>query len=77
MNFKAKMKVEGLTHYPDYPGVDEAISITMVPITSEDTKENKTFSKYTPSGNITLYITNPNLFGIKQGDIYLVDITKV
>lgn len=74
MNFKAKMEVYAVQKVD---GSDPAINVIMHPITREDTEENKTFSKYTPSGNITLYVTNPNLFGIQQGDVYLVDFTKV
>ena len=39
-------------------------------------KEDQAFSKYTPSGNMEVTITNPNVFDIfKPGAVVYVDIT--
>jgi hypothetical protein len=39
-------------------------------------EENKSFSKYTPSGSLSITITNPDAFGfISQGAEFYVDFT--
>lgn len=40
--------------------------------------EDNTYAKFTPSGEMTLLITNPALFGeFNPGDKYYLDFTKV
>ena len=42
-----------------------------------DSEENKSFSKYTPSGKLELMITNPNAEGFfKPGKEYYLDISE-
>ena len=44
---------------------------------TRDTEENKAFWKYTPSGEITVTITNPELFDhFVPGKEYYVDIEE-
>ncbi len=43
--------------------------ITMVPVV-DGSEENKSFSKYTPSGNIQLYVTNLDA-DFNFGDYYI------
>jgi hypothetical protein len=51
-----------------------ADSVVMVPVYSE---ENREWSKYTPSGELKLYISNPALEGAFQvGKEYYLDITE-
>jgi len=61
-----------------------ADSIKMQPVSGKDPygpngeSEDNTFARYTPSGDIQLSITNPELVGkIKAGDTFYVDFTKV
>jgi hypothetical protein len=51
--------------------------ITLNPVYSSDPEsENKWFAKATPSGNITLGITNPSAIGtFELGKSYYVDFT--
>lgn len=43
-----------------------------------DSEENKTWSKWTPSGGLELTITNPDAFGkLVPGGEYLLDLTPV
>jgi hypothetical protein len=38
--------------------------------------ENNTFSRWTPAADLSMIVTNPNLFGkLKEGDEYYVDFT--
>ena len=44
---------------------------------TDDSPENRTWSKYTPSGRLELQITNPAATShFAQGGVYLVTITK-
>ena len=44
----------------------------------DDNDENKSFSKYTPSGSFEMMITNEALFGnFKPDEEYYFDLTKV
>lgn len=61
MSVKAKFKIEGLVDYTKSTDRDPAIHVFMSAVTS-DSEENKTWSKWTPSGNLELYITNPECF---------------
>jgi hypothetical protein len=59
---------------PDYTG-DPYETTTLFPVT-DTTEANKSFSKYTPAGQINLTITNPAAFGFfKQGEEYDILIT--
>lgn len=67
---RAKFWVESVTKFKD----GERLNLCVV---TYDTDENKSFSKYTPTGNITLSITNENLFGkFEPGDEFYIDFTK-
>ena len=47
------------------------------PVTG-DSEENKTYSKWTPNGSLTLSITNPAAFGFFDPEYeYVVEFTKV
>lgn len=55
--------------------------VTLQPVIAQNAKgepetENASFSKYTPSGQISMSITNPNAFGFfAQGAEFYVDFT--
>lgn len=53
------------------------INVHCIPVYG-DSEENKTFSKYTPSGELRLNITNPNVVDFfEKGFEYVAVITKV
>jgi hypothetical protein len=55
-------------------GQDKGETVELIPVYG-DSEENKSFSKYTPSGKLTLTITNENLFGFYQpGKQYYLDV---
>ena len=49
-------------------------TVHMSPVT-DDTPENKTWSKYTPGGLLQMHISNPAAFSqFEQGKEYYIDI---
>lgn len=49
--------------------------VNMSPVTA-DTPENKSWSKYTPGGQLQMYITNPAAFEqFESGKEYFIDIS--
>lgn len=43
---------------------------------TEDSKEDNSYSLYTPSANMSMNVTNPELFGkFEEGKAYYFDIT--
>jgi hypothetical protein len=68
MTVKAKFKCESVTKF----GAQEDVKLT--PVTG-GSDENKSFSKYTPSGKLELSITNEALFGhFQPGQEYYLEI---
>ena len=52
--------------------------LSFQPVVGYGSEENKSFSKYTPSGSLEMTVTNPDLFGkIKSGDVFYLDFTAV
>lgn len=48
----------------------------MTPVATGSAEDN-TYSKFTPCGDLTLHITNENLYGhLNAGDAFYVDFTK-
>lgn len=71
MTILAKFKVGSTT---DFGNSNQEIKMTPVIGGSE---ENKSFSKYTPSGDIRLHITNPEVLDFfKAGQEYYVEFRK-
>ena len=77
-DMRAKMKVSAVnrTEYGE--------ELKMTPVCKSGSygedglDEDNTFAKFTPSGEMTLLITNPALFGqFNPGDRYYLDFTKV
>lgn len=67
---KAKFAVTGVNR------LQGSEIVTAIPVTS-GSEENKSFSKFTPSGKLEMYITNENLFGwFQPGEELYLDITK-
>jgi hypothetical protein len=74
---RAKFFVEDIRH-SDIPGTEQYASITMRPVfgTYGDGEVNKTWSKYTPSGQLQITITNPAAIdAFEKGKAYYLDFT--
>lgn len=73
MSVRAKFWVTGINHR--HIGDDSAVNaeVTLEPVYDD---ANKDWSKWTPSGKITMSITNPNAIAqFELGDEYFVDFT--
>lgn len=74
---RAKMRINSIEKYE----TSEALNLLAV---SKDEgypenglDENNTFAKFTPSANLSIHITNPDLVGkFKAGESYYLDFTK-
>ena len=77
MNVRAKFFVEDIRH-SDVPGTEQYASITMRPVFGSygDGKVNESWSKYTPSGQLQITITNPAAIdAFEKGKAYYLDFT--
>lgn len=69
---RAKMFVESNTQPEGY----DARSIVLRAVYS-DSEENKTFSMYTPTAQLTMWVSNPNAFNyFETGKEYYIDFTQ-
>lgn len=68
---RAKMKLYSVTAYEN--GGGETLKFTAV---SGGSPEDNSYSKFTPSGTIELFVSNPDLAGkLKPGETFYVDFT--
>jgi len=76
MSVRAKMRVTGRHEYTSVAkdaGVTQ-VTVTMQPVYDEG--ENSQWSKYTPSGELHLTITNPDAYKqFELGKAYFVDFS--
>lgn len=71
MTILAKFKVGSTTNFGN-----DNLEVKMTPVTS-GSDENKSFSKYTPTGDIRMHITNPEVLGFfEAGKEYYVEFRK-
>jgi hypothetical protein len=71
MTILAKFKVGSTTDFGN-----DNLEVKMTPVTS-GSDENKSFSKYTPTGDIRMHITNPDVLGFfEAGQEYYVEFSK-
>lgn len=80
MNIRAKLYVESTKQYGENSQVtQEEIqfrAITSGKKNADDVDEDNTFSKYTPSADFRMTVTNPALLGqFKPGQKFYVDMT--
>lgn len=67
---RAKMQIQKIEQHPTL----EILTFTAV---SNGSPEDNTYSKYTPSGSLTLRVTNPELLGkFKPSEKYYLDFSK-
>ena len=83
---RAKMVVQSVTVNPDWQDATKTSSetITMAPVSktglypADGTDEDNTYARWSPSGNLSLTIANPNLWGkFKHGQKFYLDFTEV
>lgn len=75
------MMVTDVKSFDDYKGDKQGEEIAMVPVTEkpfdgDGNSEDNSFARWTPSGGLSLAITNPSLFGVfSHGQKYYLDFT--
>lgn len=74
---RAKMIVSSVERF----GSSEKLSLTAVAKSTaypaDGTDEDNTFAKFSPSGSLTLHVTNPALLGkFNPGEKFYLDFTK-
>lgn len=81
---RAKMKVVKVESYKNDSGDTTLERLTFTAVCkdsgypSDGTDEDNTFAKWTPSADLTLSVTNPNLFGkFEKDQKYYLDFTQV
>lgn len=75
MNVRAKFKCQSVVKHPEPAHDGGFVAVSFHAVYGEG-KENKEWSKYTPSGNLTMSITNPDAFGwFEEGKEYFLDLT--
>lgn len=70
----SKVRAKFRCHFIQKADDDSYRTIHMSPVTA-DTPENKTWSKYTPGGQLQMVVSNPAAFDLfEQGKEYYIDI---
>jgi hypothetical protein len=75
---RAKFQVRSVVVNQEYPQETiEFYAVTTQPFDADGNSEDNSFSKWTPSGELKMTITNPALLGtIQPGEKYYLDFTK-
>jgi hypothetical protein len=76
MTVRAKMKCYAVQPLQSGDPNETMVEIRMIPDYSSDDPENKTWSKYTPCGEVRLFVTNPDAIKhFDPGKFYYIDFT--
>ncbi len=82
MNMRCKLYIESIKQYGQNKQVTQEElqlrAITSGKKNADDVDEDNTFSKYTPSADFRMTVTNPALLEtFKPGTVFYVDMTEV
>ena len=73
---RCKMMCEAVNHLPTGRAEDVCASVTLRAVYQDGNTENANWSKYTPSGHMTINITNPTAIdAFSPGKFYYIDFT--
>lgn len=76
---RAKMQVNQVDSYgvPPTSEVVQMAPVTSKPFDQDGNSEDNSYARWTPSGSLSLTVTNPNLIGkFKIGQRFYVDFTE-
>lgn len=74
---RAKMQVSQVTDFGGCFQIKASPVCGNKPFGSNGENEDNSFARYSPTGELTLSITNPDLFGkIKPGQKFYIDFTE-
>lgn len=72
----AKFKVIKVEPSPTHQNITMS-AVTSKPFDKDGNSEDNTFSRWTPTGELTMTITNPNLFeALKEGQKFYLTFTE-
>lgn len=75
MNVRAKFRVVSVT---EHDGGDKARTIKLAPRYDETIPEDQLYHKATPTGELSMYVTNPAVIEhLKVGKDFYLDLTPV
>lgn len=75
---RAKFYCTGVARQRSDGGQNDSDTVSFSAVTATENPENKTWSKYTPSGSLTMTITNPACFDtFEVGKEYFIDLVPV
>lgn len=75
---RCKMKVEGVVHQKDGKGNTVEEQIRLFAVVGGEGSPNADWSKWTPSANFYISVTNPRVFGkVQNGQEFYVDLVPV
>lgn len=73
---RAKVRVSSVTQSMDVNGKPESETVKMSAVYGTGETANAAWSKYTPSADISITITNPEAFGkLTKGGFHFLDFT--
>jgi hypothetical protein len=76
MQVRAKMKCFAVDRLLSGDSSERVAEIRLFPVYDDGNPENATWSKYTPSGDVRLVVTNPAAIdAFEPGKSYFVDFT--
>ena len=74
---RAKFELQNVTQIAEDAEELRFVAVTEKPFDEEGNSEDNSFSRWTPTGELTMTITNPNLIGtMEPGEKYYLDFTK-
>lgn len=72
MNVRAKFTVQS------HKTIGDNVEIAMSAVCADEVPENQRFHKYTPSGSLSMWVTNPDVVAAMPiGTSFYVDFTPV
>ncbi|MEL6259274.1 MAG: hypothetical protein AAFQ67_09475 [Pseudomonadota bacterium] len=73
---RAKFRVMAINPTPNSDPKDLSAQVILNPVMDDGREDNATWSKYTPGGEISLWITNPAAIeAFELGRAYFIDFT--
>jgi hypothetical protein len=74
---RAKMQIHSVTQFQGTEQIKLSAVCGKAPFGNEGESEDNTYARWTPSGELSLTISNPNLIGkFKPGQKFYIDFTE-
>jgi hypothetical protein len=74
---RAKFQVNRVENFGETTQQVCMLAVTNKPFDKDGASEDNSFARWTPTGSLTMTISNPALMGaLKEGERYYLDFTK-